>query len=110
MPRAYASTDFALKAVDRVARLPGVRALTVMLTSAMLVLAGAATAHAADLQTCRSESATSDAPHYERVLRLVNRSMGAEIREYLGPQYTARWRQPDDAGWYVGVAPGKRSL
>ena len=108
--RAYASTDVALKPVQWMGKLRAVKVLTVILASALLALAGAPTASAADLQTCRSKATSSDAPDFKRVGRMVTKSMGAEIREYLGTQYTARWLQPDDAGWYVGVAPGKRSL
>ncbi|MDA0184778.1 hypothetical protein OJ997_31035 [Solirubrobacter phytolaccae] len=81
-----------------------------------VVLAGCAfgpmagSAIAADLQTCRSESSTSSAPDYKRVGREVRKAIVPEAKKYLGTQYTAQWLQPDDAGWYVGVAPGKRSL
>ncbi|MDA0169731.1 hypothetical protein OJ998_11605 [Solirubrobacter taibaiensis] len=96
--------------MDCVDTLRAVKALTVILTSAVLALAGAPAAHSADLQTCRSESASSDAPGYKRLGRPVRSALGPDAKAYLGAQYTATWLQADDAGWYVGVAPGKRSL
>jgi hypothetical protein len=78
---------------------------------AVLVTAAAApVASAADIQTCRPRSATSDAPAYKRVGREVRKAIVPEAKKYLGRQYTAQWLQPADAGWYVGVAPGRRSL
>jgi hypothetical protein len=69
-----------------------------------------AAASAADIQTCRSTTASSDAPGYERVGREVRKAIVPATKRYLGAQYAAYWLQPGDAGWYVGVAPGKRSL
>jgi hypothetical protein len=87
------------------------RAMKSLLAALLILSVMPAAASAADIQTCRSQAATSDAPGYERVGREVRRAIVPETRRYLGfAQYTAYWLQPDDAGWYVGVAPGKRSL
>jgi hypothetical protein len=85
---------------------------TIVATSlAGLALAVAAEpAAAVDMRTCRSHTAGSTAPGYERVGQEVRKAILPELRNHLGRQYTAYWLQPDDAGWYVGVAPGKRSL
>jgi hypothetical protein len=82
--------------------------IAVLATLALGLTAGPAAA--ADIQTCRSESTASTAPGYKRVSREVRKAIGPEVRKFLGAQYTALWMQPDDAGWYVGVAPGKHSL
>jgi hypothetical protein len=68
-------------------------AATLLATLALSLIAGSASA--ADLQTCRSESASSDAPGYKRVGREVRKSIAPEVRKYLGAQYTAFWLQPD---------------
>jgi hypothetical protein len=85
------------------------RALTALLATLWLVNASAP-AQAADLQTCRSELTSSDAPDFKRVGRAVRKAIVPDAKRYLGAQFTAQWLQPDDAGWYVGVAPGRRSL
>lgn len=83
----------------------------ILVASCVVALGPAAgSAAAADIQTCRSEARTSDAPGYKRVGREVRKAIVPEAKRFLGKQYTAQWMQPDDAGWYVGVAPGKRSL
>jgi hypothetical protein len=88
--------------------LPAVKSLVAALLALSLMPAAAS---AADIQTCRPTTATSDAPGYERVGREVRKAIVPEVRRYLSfSQYTAYWLQPGDAGWYVGVAPGKRSL
>jgi hypothetical protein len=87
-----------------------VKTLIALALTGLVLGPGAASATAADIQTCRSEASTSDAPGYERVGREVRKTIVPEAKRYLGDQYTAQWLQADDAGWYVGVAPGKRSL
>jgi hypothetical protein len=95
----------------RVAGAEGIlRAMKSLLAALLVLSVTPAAASAADIQTCRSQTATSDAPGYERVGREVRKKIVPETRRYLGAQYTANWLQPGDAGWYVGVAPGKRSL
>jgi hypothetical protein len=83
-------------------------ATTVLVSLALGLTADRAAA--ADIQTCQSNSTVSTAPGYKRVGREVRKAIRPEVQKYLGDQYTALWMQPDDAGWYVGVAPGKRSL
>jgi len=90
--------------------LHAVKTLLAVALTGLVLGPAAASATAADIQTCRSQSSTSDAPGYKRVGREVRRAIVPEAKTYLGAQYTAQWMQPDDAGWYVGVAPGKRSL
>jgi hypothetical protein len=80
-----------------------------VLTTLVLSVA-AQSAAAADLQTCRAGGARSDAPRYRHVAKAVRAKMAPEVRTYLGRQFVHQWMQPADAGWYVGVAPGRRSL
>jgi hypothetical protein len=85
---------------------------TLITVALALLVAGSAAgpAAAADITTCRSHATASDAPGYKPVAREVRRKIVPAAKRYLGAQYTAQWMQPADAGWYVGVAPGKRSL
>jgi hypothetical protein len=91
--------------------LTAVRTIVVAsLTGLALAVAAEPAAATVDIQTCRSHMTRSSAPGYERVGRAVRKTIVPGVRNYLGRQYTAYWLQPHDAGWYVGVAPGKRSL
>jgi hypothetical protein len=87
-----------------------VKSLSIIVLATLALGLTAGQASAADIQSCRSDSTISTAPGFKRVGREVRKAIGPEVRKHLGAQYTALWMQPDDAGWYVGVAPGRRSL
>jgi hypothetical protein len=90
--------------------LRGVKTLTAVALALFVLGSAAANASATDIKTCLPKAASSDAPSYKSVGRKVRKAIVPEAKKYLGAQYTAQWLQPADAGWYVGVAPGKRSL
>ena len=80
------------------------KTLTLTFATLALVFASAPAAQAADLQTCRSKTSSSDARYYKSVGRAVRKVIAPKAKAYLGLQYTAQWLQPDDAGWWDGLA------
>ncbi len=85
---------------------------TLIVALATLLLgATAATASAADIQSCTNSTKKSTAPGYERVGHELRLAVVPEAKRYLGDdQWVGDWMQPADGGWYLGVAPGTHSL